>query len=205
MKKQSKIQIFFWKIANYKPFFMKFCDTSYNNAAGIGLIFFMQLSIVFFSGYCSALLYDLNCFFSLIVGLIFLYISFLYIKFSTFFLKEDFNKNRLLILFLSSTLISLLLCLPFLTAIFETQIEYVFYQNGYKLNRTYSDKIWELPYGLYKVWLNPDNGIIVFIISSCLYLLLLFIFYYPYLLIFQNKNTLYHKIIKLYEERFIQQ
>ena len=205
MKKHSQIQTFFWKIANYNTFFMKFCDTSFNNVAGIGLIFFMQSSIVFFSGFSSAILFNLNWIFSIMIGLLFSSISFFYIKFSTLFLKEDFNKNRLLILFLCSAIISFLICLPFLITIFQTQIEYVFYLNESKLNLTYSNKIWKLPYGLYKVWLNPDNGIVVFIMSSCLYLLLLFTFYYPYLLIFQNKNTVYHKIQKLYEGSFIQE
>lgn len=205
MKKHSKTQTFFWKIANYNTFIMKFCDTSFNNVAGIGLIFFMQLIIVFFSGYSSALLFNINWFLSITIGLIFLIFSFFYIKFSTLFFKEDLNKNRLLILFLCSIIISFLICIPLLITIFQTQIEYVFYLNDSKLNLTYSNKIWKLPYGLYKVWVNTDTGIVVFIINLCLYMLLLFIFFYPYLLIFQNKNTLYCKILKIYEERFIQE
>ena len=205
MKKHSKTQTLFWKIANYNTFIMKFCDTSFNNVAGIGLIFFMQLIIVFFSGYSLAILFNINWYLSIIIGSIFLIFFFFYIKFSTLFFKEDLNKNRLLILFLCSIIISFLICVPFLIKIFQAQIEYVFYLNDGKLNLTYSNKIWKLPYGLYKVWLSPNSGMVVFILSSCLYLLLLFIFFYPYILIFQNKNTPYHKILKLYEERFIQE
>lgn len=205
MKRYSKIQVFFWQIAQYDPFFMKFCDTSFNNAAGIGLIFFMQLSIVFFSGFSSALLFNINGILSVVIGVMFLFASLSYIKFSTLFLKEGFNKNRLLILFLCSLVLSFLICIPFLITIFQAQIEYNFYLNKNKLGLTFSDEIWKLPFGLYKVYLNPDSGIVVLSLSLCLYLLLLFVFFYPYLLLFQNKNTLYYKIRKLYEQRFIQE
>jgi hypothetical protein len=205
MKKHTQIQSFFWKIANYNLFFMKFCDSSFNNVAGIGLIFFMQLSVAFFSGYIAARLFNLNWMISGSIGSLFILILLFYIKQSTIFLKEDFNKTRILLLFLGSIIISLIIALPFLLKIFQIQIEYVYFLNEGEINLTNTNKIWKLPYGLYNACFNKDNGVTVFIISLCFYLLMLSIFFYPYSLIFTNRNTLYYKIIKLYEKRFIKE
>jgi hypothetical protein len=205
MRKHTQIQSFFWKIANYNPFFMKFCDSSFNNVAGIGLIFLMQISVAFFSGYVTATLFNLSWIFSGLIGLLFILILLFYIKQSTMFLKEDFDKNRVSLLFLGSIIISLIIALPFLLKIFQIQIEYVYLLNEGEINLTNTNKIWKLPYGLFNACFNKDNGLTVFIIILCFYLLMLSIFFYPYSLIFKNRNTLYHKIRKLYEKRFIQE
>jgi hypothetical protein len=184
---------------------MKFCNTSFNNASGIGLIFFVQICIAFFSGYLAATVFFLSCVFSIILGLIFVFILFFYIKYSTLFLSNTFSKNRLLILFFCSVITAVLMTLPFLLKIFQSQIEYVFLINDGGINLTNTNKIWKLPFGLYKIWLNQEIGLIVFFVSSCLFILMFFIFFYPYSLMYQNKTSLYYKIIKLYEERFIQE
>jgi hypothetical protein len=184
---------------------MKFCDSSFNNVAGIGLIFIMQLSLVFFSGYVTAKLFNLNWILSGAIGLLFILFLLFYIKQSTTFLKEDFNKNRVSLLFLGSIIISLIIALPFILKIFQIQIEYAYFLNEGEINLTNTNKIWKLPYGLFKAFLNKDNGVTVFTISLCFYLLMLSIFFYPYSLIFKNRNTLYYKIIQLYEKRFIKE
>jgi hypothetical protein len=205
MKKHTQIQSFFWRLANYNSFYMKFCSTSFNNVSGIGLIFFMQLTIAFFSGYLTSLIFNYIWIISFMIGLISVLFLFFYIKYATLFLLNKPSKDRLLILFFCSILISLFLTLPFLLKIFQSQIEYVFLINDGTLNLTNTNKIWKLPFGLYNVWLNQENGILVLFVSSCLFILMLFIFFYPYSLMYQNKTSLYYKIIKLYEERFIQE
>jgi hypothetical protein len=182
---------------------MKFCNTSFNNASGIGSIFFIQICIAFFSGYLAATVFILNCVLSIILGLVFVLFLFFYIKYSTLFLSNTLSRNRLLILLICSVITAVLMTLPFLLKIFYSQIEYIFLINQGEINLTNANKIWKLPFGLYKLWLNQENGLIVFFVSSCLFLLMLFIFFYPYSLMYQNKTSLYYKIIILYEERFI--
>lgn len=205
MRKHTKIQSCFWEIANYNSFYMKFCNTSFNNVSGIGLIFFMQMSIGFFSGYLTSTIFILNWFISFIIGLVFVLVLFFYIKYSTLFLSNSFSRNRLLILFFCSIITAVLITLPFLLKIFQSQIEYVFLINHGAINITNTNKIWKLPYGLYELWFSQENDLIVFFVSSTLFILILFIFFYPYSLIYKNKTSLYYKIIKIYEERFIQE
>lgn len=204
MRKHTKIQSYFWEIANYNSYYMKFCNTSFNCVSGIGLIFFMQMTIAFFSGYLASTIFILNWVISFIIGLLFAFFLFFYIKYSTFFLSNTFSRNTLLILFFCSVLTAVLLTLPFLLKIFQSQIEYVFLINHGAINLTNTNKIWKLPYGLYELWFNQENELIVFFVSSTLFILMLFIFFYLYSLMYKNKKSLYYKIIKLYEERFIQ-
>lgn len=204
MKKHTPIQSFFWKLANYNSFYMKFCSTSFNNVSGIGLIFLMQICITFFSGYLASTLFNLNWLISSVIGLVFVLFLFFYIKYSTLFLSNTFSRNRLLILFSCSFITAVIVILPFLLKVFQSQIEYEFLISEGLLNITSSNKIWKLPFGLYKLWLNNENGIIVPFVSGSLFILMLIIFFYPYSLMYQNKTSLYYKIIKLYEERFIQ-
>lgn len=204
MKKHTQIQSYLWKLANYNTFYMKFCNTSFNNVSGIGLIFLMQICITFFSGYLASTLFNLNWLISSVIGLVFVLFLFFYIKYSTLFLSNTFSRNRLLILFSCSFITAVIVIFPFLLKVFQLQIEYEFLINEGLLNITSSNKIWKLPFGLYKLWLNHENGIIVPFVSGSLFILMLFIFFYPYILMYQNKTSLYCKIIKLYEERFIQ-
>lgn len=204
MKKHTQIQSYLWKLANYNTFYMKFCNTSFNNVSGIGLIFLMQICITFFSGYLASTLFNLNWLISSVIGLVFVLFLFFYIKYSTLFLSNTFSRNRLLILFSCSFITAVIVIFPFLLKVFQLQIEYEFLINEGLLNITSSNKIWKLPFGLYKLWLNHENGIIVPFVSGSLFILMLFIFFYPYILMYQNKTSLYYKIIKLYEERFIQ-
>jgi cellobiose-specific phosphotransferase system component IIC len=95
--------------------------------------------------------------------------------------------------------------LPFLLKIFQSQIEYVFLITHGTIDITNTNKIWKLPYGLYELWFNQENDLIVFFVSSTLFILMIFIFFYPYSLMYNNKTSQYYKIIKLYEERFIQE
>lgn len=205
MKKHTKIQSYFWEIANYNSFYMKFCKTSFNNVSGIGLIFFIQMSIVFFSGYLTSTIFILNWLISSIIGLLFVLVLFFYIKYSTLFLSNSFSRNRLLILFFCSIITAALIILPFLLKIFQSQIEYVFLITHGAIDITNTNKIWKLPYGLYELWFNQENDLIVFFVSSTLFILMIFIFFYPYSLMYNNKTSQYYKIIKLYEERFIQE
>ncbi len=205
MRKYTKIHSYFWEIANYNTFYMKFCKTSFNSFSGIGLILFIQICIAFFSGYLATSLFNLNWLINLGIGLIFAFVTFFYIKYSTLFLSNSFSRKRLLILFTFSIIISLFLTLPFLLIIFQSQIEYVFLINHGLINITNINRIWKLPYGLFELCFIQENDLIVFFVSSTLFILMLFILFYPYSLIYNNKTSLYYKIIKIYEERFNQE
>lgn len=205
MKKHTPIQSFFWKLASYNSFYMKFCSTSFNNVSGIGLIFLMQICITFFSGYLASTLFNLNWLINSLVGLVFVLFLFFYIKYSTLFLSNTLRSNRLLILFFCSFITAVIVILPFLLKVFQSQIEYVFLINHGTITLTNTNKIWKLPYGLYELWFNEENDLLVFYVSSALFILMLFIFFYPYNLIYNNKTSLYYKIIKIYEERFIKE
>jgi hypothetical protein len=195
MRKHTQIQSFFWKLANYNPFYMKFCDTSFNNVSGIGLIYFMQIGIAFYSGYLASNLFTFNWLISFVIGLVFVVFSFFYVKYSTLFLSNPFSRNRLLIMFFCSVISALIITTPFLLKLFQSQIEYAFLINDGVINLTNVNKIWKLPYGLYKLWFNQEIGLLVFFVSSTLFLLMLFIFFYPYILMYENKTSLYYKII----------
>jgi hypothetical protein len=205
MRKYTQIQSFFWSLANYNTLYMKFCNTLFNNVSGIGLIFCMQISISFFSVFILSMLFSFNWLFSCASGAVFVSFLIFYIKKSITFLSNTFSKTRLFILFSCAIIGSFIITLPFLLKIFQSQIEYISIINEGKLNLTNKDKIWKLPYGLYNLWFHKENGQLVFIVSTCLYSLMLFIFFYPYSLIFKNKTTLYYKILKLYEERYIKE
>ena len=205
MRKHTQIQSLLWKLANYNSFYMKFCNTLFNNVSGIGGIFFMQICISFISGYLISTIITSVLPLSLIIGVMSSLLLFFYVKFSTLFLSITFSSIRLLILLLLSILITILITFPFLLKIFHSQIEYVFLLNEGVLSITGNNKIWNLLYGLYRLWCYEENGLIVFFVSISLFSLLLFIFFYPYILIYQNKTSLYYKILRLYEERFNQE
>ena len=63
MSTKSKIKTILWKLANYNPFFVNYCKTSYNNFSSIGLLFLIQILIAFFSGFVTISLFFDNIFF----------------------------------------------------------------------------------------------------------------------------------------------
>lgn len=202
MSTESKIKTILWKLANYNPFFVNYCKTSYNNFSSIGLLFFIQILIAFFSGYVSMSLFFDNIFINLSVGIFYSTLFYFYIKKTTFFISVNPEKIRIQIVFLLSILVSAVFTLPFIIKIFILQIEYSFLINNGLLNLTIYNKIWKLPYGLFQVWINKDNGSLIVIISVSFYFFMLFILQYPFILISKNFNSIYYKLSNLYEEEF---
>lgn len=199
---KSKFKTILWELASYNPFFVNYCKTSYNNFSSIGLLFFIQILIAFFSGYVSMSLFFDNIFISLLVGICYSTLFYFYIKKTTFFISVNTEKIRIQIVFLLSILVSAVFTLPFLIKLFIIQIEYSFLIKNGLLNLTIYNKIWKLPYGLFQAWLNKDNGSLIVIISISFYFFMLFILQYPFTLIFKNFNSIYYKLSNLYEEEF---
>lgn len=174
MSTKSKIKTFLWKLSNYNPFFVNYCKTSYNNFSSIGLLFFIQILIAFFSGFVTISLFFDNLLIRLLIGISYSTLFYFYIKKTTFFISVNPEKIRIQIVFLLSILVSAVFTLPFLIKIFILQIEYSFLINNGLLNLTIYNKIWKLPYGLFQAWLNKDNGSLIVIISVS------FLFFYAF-------------------------
>ena len=200
MSTKSKIKTILWKLANYNPFFVNYCKTSYNNFSSIGLLFFIQILIAFFSGFVTISLFFDNIFIGLLIGISYSTLFYFYIKKTTFFISVNPEKIRIQIVFLLSIIVSAVFTLPFLIKLFIIQIEYSVLINDGILNLKIYNKIWKLPYGLFKAWLNKENGSLIIMISIAFYFFMLFILQYPFTLISKNFNSIYYKLSNLYEE-----
>lgn len=202
MSKHNEIQSFFWIIARFDPFFMRFCPTSANKIAGIGSIFLIQFIIAFISGHILLKLINVHLTVSFIAGLTVVIALWQYIKYSTKYLSTTFASKNLKILLLYSIVGTFIITLPLILNIFQSEIESELYLYDIDKNVKVEENIWKLSYGLYLLIHNSQYRLTVFLVYTTVFLLTLFIAFYPYVLLYQNKKNLYYKIVKLYEEKF---
>lgn len=193
MKSYSNIQKYFWSLANYDCFLIKFCPTEFNRVAGIGVYFLLQLIIVFFSTViCYNNWIHSFPFIDLIFGGIITWIFFKWIKFSTR-LQHEYQKPTLLFgLFILHFISGIILTLPICISLFESEIAFQLFLKMGKLEYGFLKQIWLQPYGLFISCQNVNEGLVIIFFCIAIFLFILFLFFVPYLLIYQSRKSIYN-------------
>ena len=192
------------RLANYNCFTLEYYPLLHNTFIGVGIFLIFQILLIF----CSTLLIttiSLSKYFIVGFGFstLFSIIYFIWIKFSTKLLHNNILLKPILILhFIVSTLIILFTTLTFCLYIFDEQIIFQQFLSygiiNFELNNLYFFKA-KL---FFKLIFESDYNYIIASCFTALYILQLFIFSYPFYLIFSNKNSLYTLSKTIYEQKF---
>ena len=191
----SKIQQYFWGLANHDVFLMQYCPTLYNKVAGIGVFFLFQIFIIF-----TTILTAYGVF----VGL-YPVVGWLIAGIATYSFYR-WLKVVATIPFIAQCIINLafalLLSLPYCLALFEQQVLFHLYMKAGYMNIGLPEQLWLKPYALYQSSLEENEGNIIIFASLAVFTLVLFIFIVPYLLLYQNRKSTYYLLKKNYEDNF---
>lgn len=200
----STLQKYLWQLAGYDSFNMSYCSPLYNRIAGVGIYYLLQMMVVFAS--TVLLYYNLFPSYYWIGWLLACVVAFGFSKYTklTNRVHHHYQSGKIMVnQFIISALIAFIIAIPFCVTLFQTEIIYHIYQKTGKLNIGIIEQAWLKPYGLYLSWLNDDAASVVIAFCSAVWIMLFFLFFMPYLLIFQTRKSLYYIIKKNYEQNFI--
>lgn len=199
----SLLQKKLWKIGGYKAFALKHCPILYNEIAGIGALFTFQLIIVFFSTIAFSSVFKIDwLLFGIPLGIINVLIFNFWSKLLLKFIHRYLNWGALILICLLKSIFSLIISLPFILFLFESQALYQLLLIKGKINLGFWEQFSLKPYGLYLSWFSESEGTIILIFSFAIFIMVLFISIAPYFLILRGRKSVYQSILKIYEERF---
>lgn len=203
MKTYSNIQKYFWSIANYDSFLLQFCPTFFNSAAGIGVYFLLQLVIVFITIFITYQnLFSSYLFIGILLATIVTFGYYKWVKFST---KKHHQYPKIEILFIQSfisLLTAFVLTVPICVSLFKSEVSFQLLLETGKQEFLLLENIWVQPYGLYLSCCAENSGIVIISFCVAILLFLFFILFIPYLLILQNRKSIYNTIKTSYEQNF---
>lgn len=199
----SLLQKELWEISGYKAFALKYCPILYNEIAGIGALFTFQLTIVFFSTIAFSSIFKIDwLIFGIPLGIINVLIFNFWSKFLLKFIHRYLNWVALILICLLKFIFSIIISLPFILFLFESQTLYQLLLIKGKINLGFWEQFTLKPYGLYLSWFSESEGTIILMFSLAIFTMVLFISIAPYFLIIRGRKSVYQSILKAYEEKF---
>jgi hypothetical protein len=192
-----------WKLAGYNPLLMDYCPTLFNKAAGIGIFFVFQLLIVYVSVITSFNVYFPNYLtLGILIGVLAIFIFYKWIYLLNRFHHKSHKLSILVAQLFFNSIFSLILSVPFWLFLFEHQILYKLYLKTGKLSFGKTEQLWLKPMSLYESWYLEREGIIILSICIALFMVIAFVYMIPYILIFEDKKSIYTSAKLNYERYF---
>lgn len=191
-----------WRLAGYNPIFMDYCSTLKNKVAGIGAFFIFQILILY-----ASIITLFKVFFPEFLPMSFLIGGFsiiIFYKLIDLINRINHKITGITILVLQlflSTIFSLLVSIPFCLFLFENQIGHQLFLIYGKSSFSKIEQLWLMPIGLYESCFLESEGVAILSICIAVFIIVVFVYSLPYILIYNERNS-HYTLLKINYERY---